>query len=289
MALNDLQLKVASEEALFGLQKHMATIKYFAKNFSPAASVPFGSVVVPVYDLSAAADFNSETNNWCGDETIDGTVIPLEKHLIKSVKLDDTVNTTGDINFVRDAARAVTEVLTHGANQYCWGQFTDANISAAAGASIEDLSAAMPSTKAGFAGLFAICDQKGINPYESVLALDPTAYSGLLSCLDYNIIGSDEAIKYGVIEGLYGMRAVVCTSYLPAGTRGVIVPYSSFAVVNRYNAPTVNGYENTWTATDTDGFTLGFRVFEHLCKGAAILGGDVLLGAKVLQKVIPLK
>ena len=65
MALTDLQLKVASETAVFGIQKHMAPLSYFAHNFKEledrqGAAV---SIAVPVYDLSSAAEFSSE-NNW---------------------------------------------------------------------------------------------------------------------------------------------------------------------------------------------------------------------------------
>ena len=35
MAFSDLQIKVASETAVMGLQKHMASLKYFAKDLSP--------------------------------------------------------------------------------------------------------------------------------------------------------------------------------------------------------------------------------------------------------------
>ena len=58
MAFSDLQLKVASETAVMGLQKHMASLKYFAKDLSPMGDRPFAGVQVPVYSLSAAAEFN---------------------------------------------------------------------------------------------------------------------------------------------------------------------------------------------------------------------------------------
>ena len=46
---NDLQIKVASETAVMGLQKHMASLKYFAKDLSPMGDRPFAAVQVPVY------------------------------------------------------------------------------------------------------------------------------------------------------------------------------------------------------------------------------------------------
>ena len=55
MAFSDLQIKVASETAIMGLQKHMASLKYFAKDVKPTADRPFAGVQVPVYSLSEAA------------------------------------------------------------------------------------------------------------------------------------------------------------------------------------------------------------------------------------------
>ena len=65
MAFSDLQIKVASETAVMGLQKHMASLKYFAKDLSPMSDRPFAGVQVPVYSLSAAAEFAEGTNDWC--------------------------------------------------------------------------------------------------------------------------------------------------------------------------------------------------------------------------------
>lgn len=101
--------------------------------------------------------------------------------------------------------------------------------------------------------------------------------------LDANVYSTDEAIKYGVVEGLYGMKAVVCTSYLPEGTIGALIPYNTIAIVSRTNKPAVDGYVATWTAETDDGFSLGYRVHENLCQGRMFLGADVLLGARIVQ------
>lgn len=110
-----------------------------------------------------------------------------------------------------------------------------------------------------------------------------------MATLDANIYGGPEAIRNGAIEEIYGFKGVVRTGYLPEGVKGVIVPRDSFGIVTRVNAPTINGYVNTWTAEDGNGIAIGFRVFEHLCYGKALLGGDMLFGAKILnQKAIRL-
>ena len=276
MAFSDLQIKVASETAVMGLQKHMASLKYFAKDVKPTADRPFAGVQVPVYSLSEAAEFDENTNNWCGgrNET-NGVVVTLDKHLIKSISLDDVSAGATDINFLRDGSQAIADVLGHAANKYVWGLINSSNVPTQ-----ETFNGA---SKNAFANLFKIADDHGVNPYECVLALNPENFAKLLSMLDANVYSTDEAIKYGVVEGLYGFKAVVCTSYLPAGTIGAIIPYNTIAIVSRTNKPAVDGYVATWTAETEDGFSLGYRVFEHLCYGKMFLGADVLMGAKIVQ------
>lgn len=274
-AFSDLQIKVASEESVFGLQKHLASIKYFAHDFSPAEEKPFAGVQIPVYDLAEAAEFNEDSNNWgSGTNEISACVATLDKHFIKTLAISDVDAGSTDVNFLRDGAKAITEVISHAANKYVYGLINDTNVT---------LTADMPATKAAFAGLMKVCDDNGVNPYECVLALNAENFGALLATLDYAVIGTSEAVKYGVIENLYGFRAVVMTSYLPAGTKGAIIPYNTMGVVSRLNKPMVDGYVATWTAKNDDGFALGFRVYEDLAKGKAFLGADVLLGAKLLQ------
>lgn len=121
MALSDLQLKVASETAVLGLEKHMAPLTVFAHNFKELEDRPGAAIAIPVFDLSAAADFNSSTNNWGTGEDIDGVTLTLDKHLIKSVQLDDVTAGESDVNFLRDGAKAITEKLAHAANAYAFG------------------------------------------------------------------------------------------------------------------------------------------------------------------------
>lgn len=257
-----------------GLQKHMASLKYFATDLKPTVGTKFAGVAVPVFSLSAAAEFNEESNNYCNSEGVDGIVVTLDKHFVKSIALTDIQNGEADVNFLRDGAKAITDVLGHAANKYVYGLINATNV---------ELSASMPSTKAAFAGLMKVCDDAGVNPYECALVLNPESYGALLATLDSNVYGGPEAIRYGVAENLYGFRAVIMSSYLPAGVKGAIIPYGTMGIVSRLNVPAVNGYVNTFTAETPDGFGIQFRVFENLCSGKAVLAGDVLVGAKVLQ------
>ena len=143
-----------------------------------------------------------------------------------------------------------------------------------------------------FAGLFGVASDAGVNPYDCVLVLNAASYAALMGTLgDSYMYGGPEMIRSGVVEGLYGFRGVVCSPFMPSGTKGYIIPWNSLGVVSRWDKPAIDGYEDTWTAVDPKtGFTVGYRVFEHLCKGKAFIGGNCLFGAKVLQAgIITLK
>ena len=276
MALSDLQLKVASETAVLGIKKHMAPLSFFAHNFKELEDRPGAAIAVPVYNLSAAAEYSSE-NNWGTTEDINGVTVTLDKHFIKSVGLDDVTASEGDINFLKDGTQAIVDVLGHAVNAYAFGLINATNVPVSAEVSL--------SSKAAFAQLFATANSNGVNPYESVLVLDPANFAALLGTQDALVRGTDDAVKYGVVEGLYGFRGVVCSSNL-SGCNGAIIPYGSFGVAARVNAPAIQGYTSTFTAVDDNGLAIGFRTYENLAEGKAILGGDILFGAKILQSGI---
>lgn len=275
MAFSDLQLKVASETAIMGIKKHMGALTEFAHDFKELSDRKGAAIAVPVFDLSAAAEFNEETNNWCNSEGIDGVTVNLDKHFIKSVQITDVQNGEADVNLLRDGAKAIADVLGTAANKYVFGMMTETNL---------PLSASFDgSSKAVFANLFKIADDKGLDPYECVVVLTPEYFAKALSYLDSNVYGGSEAIRTGVIPGLYGFKSVICSSYLPDGVKGVIIKTNAVGIVSRVNAPAINGYEATWTSATDDGIAIGYRAFEHLCFGKAILGGDILFGCKILQ------
>lgn len=290
MAFSDLQIKVASETAVMGLQKNLAWTKYFAHDFSPMASQRWAGVQVPVFPNLEANEFAEGTHDWCTGTNPEGTVVQLSKHWIQSYSIPDTgigVNVEGgayngtaygetNVNILRDGAVALTNSLTNAANQYFYNTVLDTVTKT------EEFEIGTDK-KESFANLFALCQDYKASPFKSVLVLNPTVYAKMLSTLDSCAYGNSSPIQEGIAEKLYGFQAVLCSSYLKSGTLGAIIPYGTVGIVNRYNAPAVNGYVNAWRATNEDGLTIGFRVFEHLCHGALKFGADMLFGASILQ------
>lgn len=146
------------------------------------------------------------------------------------------------------------------------------------------LSADTPATKAATAGLYAVAETNDIPVDRCIVALKPTYFAGVLSALDANVYGGSEAIRLGVIPGLYGFKGFVCAPNLPEGVNGAIICDTAVGVASRYLFPGTEGaYPQAWAATDEDGFTLGYRRFMDLATGSNKFAADCLFGAKILQ------
>lgn len=95
--------------------------------------------------------------------------------------------------------------------------------------------------------------------------------------------GGTDAIQLGVIKGLYGFKGFVCSSNL-VSCDGAIICEDAIGVASRYVYPGTEGaYPEAWSATDEDGFTIGYRRFMNLNTGTNMFAADVLFGAKILQ------
>lgn len=280
MAFNDLQLKVASESAVIAAHTNMAKLGLFAKSFSELNGTAGASIAVPVYDFTAAGDFVAGSNDYgSGTNEVGGAVITLDQHLVKSVAISDQQLAETGINWVRDTNTALADTVTRGVNAYVFGLINGTNVTQTA--------AWNPTEKKIVAELYSVAADADIPVDRCVVALNPVSFAKVLGMLDANIYGGTEAIRLGMIPGLYGFKGFVCTSYLPEGddgTVGAIIQDSAIGIASRYLAPATPGaYPEAWSATDEDGFTLGARRFMDLNKGYDMFAMDALFGAKVLQ------
>lgn len=291
MKFSEIQLNVAADQAIAGIQKHVPAISLFARSFNSRPAEQFTGVAVPAFaNLSGATiqDANNITSDiWCAGEELQGSVVSLEKNISKVYGLTDYEAAATDDLYLADGARAIADQVTLEAVKYVFtNTLADSNLSTVQ--TLSDYTETAPTTKGGFAGLFSIASEAGLNPYDCVVALNPATYAALLSSLgDSYVYGGPEMVRSGVVENLYGFRGVICSPFMPTGKKGFVIPWNSIGVVSRWDKPAIDGYEETWTAVDPKtGFTIGYRVFEHLCKGKAFIGGNVLFGAKLLQKGI---
>lgn len=278
MAFNDLQQKVISEYAVYAAHRNLAPIKLFSHTFTDLDGRPGESVGVAVYDLSASAEFNPESNNYgTGVNEIGGMLINLDQHLVKSVAITDKQIAFTGIDWVRNTSSALAENLSRGVNKAVFNLVNSTNC---------PLSASFDaSSKQTIANLYSIAEENDIPADKSVVVLSPSQFAKVLGLVDYSMVGSGDYVKTGVIDGgLFGFKAFVCSSNLPENAKGAIMLSESIGVVSKYLAPaTVDAYPEAFAIKDESGFTFGLRRFMNLDKGTDMFAMDVLFGCKCLQ------
>jgi hypothetical protein len=131
------------------------------------------------------------------------------------------------------------------------------------------------------------CDAAEINPGECVLMLNAAAYGRVLASLDANLYGGPEAIRSGMIEGLYGFDAVMENDMLLKDQNliGCIIPRNAIGIAGRV-LPVVNPklYEEVGTVTDEhSGLTMQFRRTGDQATDRSVMTCEALFGAKLLQ------
>lgn len=136
-------------------------------------------------------------------------------------------------------------------------------------------------TKANLAKLRNACAGRVA---DTVLALAPAEYADALALFDSNVIGDSEAIKNGVINGLYGFKAVIQLKDLPSGVKGALIPSNAVAVASRAVAVGDDScYREIGTVSDEFGFTMTVMRHGSAAKGKGFLNVTALWGAKVVQ------
>ena len=274
-AFSDLKMKVMSESALGAIYPELVKLQDFAKNYNELEDRPGTAIVIPTYDLSAAADFNAESNNYAsGVNEIKSANVILNKHLVKSVAITDRDIADTGVQFVKDAAAGIASVIGRGLNQYVMGMFNSTNIPLSASINL--------STKASTTNLYKVAADNGLDVADSIVVLTPTQFATLLPHVDFMQYGGTEAIRYGYVPGYAGFKSVVCSTYLPEGVDGVIVNRNTVGLASRYLAPLAGAYPSAWKAVDPNsGFTIGFRLFADLATGTRYLAGEALVGAGI--------
>lgn len=277
MAFSDLQMKVTSDFALQTLYARLAPIKDFAHNFRDLEDRKGASIVIPVFNLSAAAEFNADSNNYCnGDTEVDAATVTLSSHLIKQLMYTDRDVAETEVQWFRDGGYAVGDAIGRGIYNTVIGLLNDTNVTLSCESAL--------SAKTDFAGLVEDAYAKNLDIGQTALLLSPTYFANLLGTLDAYVYGGPEAIRSGYVPGLYGFKSVVCAPGLAAGWKGALVDVNSIGIASRYLAPMAGAYVDAWKASDPNtGLTIGFRSFANLCTGRRYLDAEALFGAKIIR------
>lgn len=278
MGFNDLQLKAASESAVMAAHANIAKLALFSHTFTELDGRPGESIAVPVYDLSASGQFVAGTNDYgTAANEVGGMLVNLDQHLVKSIAITDKELAFTGINWVKDSAYALADRITRDVNAYAMGLFNTTNVTLTATLDV--------SSKTAVASLYKTAADNDIPVDRAVVILGPTDFAKVLSMVDYAMIGSGDYIKTSILERLFGFKAFICSTFLPSGVKGVIVLDTALGVCSKYLAPMTPGaYPEAWSATDENGFTIGFRRYMNLNTGADIFACDSLFGCRLLQK-----
>lgn len=271
MTHSDIALKAASEQAAIGIKEHTVNLQYLTHDYSPMAGEKYSAVVIPTINLSAG-EFDETSNNFCDAQSVGGTVVTLDKRYKAAVTLTDVEAGESEVNLMRDGAKAITNAITTSVQKYVFGGLSS------------DLSATFNgSSKSAYADLFKTATDNGLDPYNCTIVFTPEYFAKLMSTMDANVYGGSEAVRDGVVPGMYGFRAIETSPYLSNGVKGFIIDNSSFAVVTRLDKPALDGYVATFVGKDDSGMAIQFRAFENLCEGREVLAGSILVGAKVIN------
>lgn len=278
MAFTDLHMKVTSQSAIQELGFKLAPVSEITHNFSELDSRRGDSVIIPDFsNIEEAGEFDANSNNYFGGQNeIKDKTVTLDKLFVKSLMFTDRDFGDTEVQFFKDGGIAIANKIASLTNGYVFGLLNDTNVT--------NTEALGTVTKNTVANLYKVAADKDISVGDAVLCLNPLKFSQLLAILDSSTYGGPEAIRRGVVPGLYGFKSVICSNKLPAGTVGAIIGLGTIAVVNRYNAPGIAGaYPMVERTTDENGFTIGFRYGMDLAKGYNYLACDCLVGAKILD------
>lgn len=274
----DLHMKVTAQSALQEMNFALAPVSEITHNYSELEGRKGEAIVIPDFTgIGEGAEFDPGTNNYfSGTNEVGSKTVTLDKLYVKSLMFTDRDFGDTEVQFFKDGGIAIAKKMADLTNGYVFSMINDTNV-----ANTEALGTVSKNT---VANLYKVAADKDISVGDAVLCLNPLKFSQLLAILDSSTYGGPEAIRRGVVPGLYGFKSVICSNKLPDGTVGAIIGLGTIAVVNRYNAPGIAGaYPMVERTTDENGFTIGFRYGTDLAKGYNYLAADCLVGAKVLD------
>lgn len=220
-----------SKRALKVLPAQLNFLSAFSTDLSGELIGPGKSVEVPLVKMDEAGTFvrtGENANNFArpvgdpktvtvtiGDPIITGFAVTADQaSKINKVWWEGKA----DLNMTSVAASASTAVT---------GLVTEDNFSKA----VTNIGASTDFAKKGVARIASQCEKKGLRVKFSTLALSGEYFYNLLAGLDANVYGGTEAIRNGVIPGLFGFGKVMLMHGLT--TPGFVCEPSAIAFASR--------------------------------------------------------
>ena len=276
MALTNLGLTTAANEACISLGAGLARILPFAHSLNAEAARRGEVVKVPVY-ATEAGEYNEQSNNYAQDTDTVGVDVAVDKHPVAGFSATDVQLSGSDVNFFADAGRAAARALARKMNKDFFG-LVKADLPQAN-------HTATPSTKAGWTDLYAVANDDDIDPGNAVLCLKPTEYAKVLALVgDAAIVGTN-ALATGVFSGGFaGFAYVISSPYLAAGVDGFIAERGALAFGGRGIEVDETAYKQVGTVSDeATGAPITLLQFTKPETGKSHVTATNLYGVKVLD------
>ena len=307
-SLTSPELVYASNSAILKAQRAIAKLTKFATDFTADAAQPGSTMMIQFFDDGEANEYNAETNNY-GDADGSTSFIPVTftNHPKKSFAYtpENFIEVNGSKfweNSGTAAGRAVEIAILKTVSQYLSaayiktiGQDKQVDGTGRVTGTLLDFGSwneQVFGTGAFDKNAVAIqareyCDAAEINAGECVLMLNAKAYGQVLASLDANLYGGPEAIRFGMIEGLYGFDAVMENDMLlkTENLIGCIIPRNAIGIAGRVlSVLNPKEYEEVGTVTDEhSGLTMQFRRGGDWKTDRSVMTCEALFGAKLLQ------
>ena len=306
-SMQSAALRFASNEIIIGLQKEITKVTQFTTDFSAEAAKKGETMMIPIMLANRAENFNRATNNY---GTVNGSMM-YTPMTFKSNPKHSFGFTENDFNLVNGtqfwsksgiasseaiSLRIASDVgaLIHSDNIKTSGtddtEWVDADG--------EPLKVEQPKfsannvfnlgegelTKLSVAKLRVACKNAKIPVSRTILALTSEKFAELLSLLDANMYGGTEAIRLGMIPGLYGYKAVMEFDEIAEGV-GALIPDTSIAIAARVKEiQNAHLYQEVGTTTDDkSGLVVQMRRGGDWTTGDAVATAECLFGAKLIQ------
>lgn len=308
-SLSSPELVFAATESIIKAQRAIAQLTKFTTDFSADAAQPGSTMMIQFFDDGEASEFDLKTNNY-GDADGTTSFVPVRfgHHLKKSFAFtpQDFIAVNGT-RFWEKSGQAASRAITRGAFKAVSKIINRKNVKVSGVDKHETEDGYITGTQLSFGSwneaVFSgskfskdivatkcreFCDAAEIDPAESVLLLNGKAYGEVLSTLDANLYGGPEAIRSGMIEGLYGFGTVMLNDQLGGDGEnllGAIVPANALGIAGRV-VPILNSnlIIESGTVTDENSrLTIQFRRIGDANTDSSTLTAEALFGAKLLQ------